>query len=223
MMLEPAIPSRPSVAKWAGLPWIRAGVVEIGGSTYPIDEALLYDSLPMPRTWHKDLMRSSPLRDRLLGVQMLGEDLPQLANCVDLDSSVKDIYGLPVARITYSLHAHERVASFYWGTKLREVMLAAGADRALFYPAGLPLTDNPTANNTRHILGTMRMGPDPASSVCDEFGRMHEVPNVIIGDGSVFPTSGAFNPTLTLMAVALRSATALAHGEGRARRGSGKA
>jgi len=219
MMLEPAVPSRPRVAKWAGLPWIRAGVVEVGGSTYPIDEALLYDSLPMPRTWHKDLMRSSPLRDRLLGVQMLGEDLPQLGNRVDLDSSVKDIYGLPVARITYSLHRHEKVASFYWGSKLREVMLAAGADRALFYPAGIPLTDNPTAKNTRHILGTLRMGDDPDRSVCDGFGRMHGAPNVVVGDGSVFPTSGAFNPTLTLMAVALRSATALAHGEGRAREG----
>jgi choline dehydrogenase-like flavoprotein len=48
---------------------------------------------------------------------------------------------------------------------------------------------------------------------------MHDVPNVIVADGSVFPTSGAFNPTLTIMAVALRSATALAHGDVQARRG----
>lgn len=50
---------------------------EIGGSAHLIDEALVYDSLPFPRTRQKELMRSSPLRDRLLGVQMLGEDLPQ--------------------------------------------------------------------------------------------------------------------------------------------------
>jgi choline dehydrogenase-like flavoprotein len=48
---------------------------------------------------------------------------------------------------------------------------------------------------------------------------MHDAPNVIVSDSSVFPTSGAFNPTLTIMAVALRSATALAHGDVQARRG----
>lgn len=53
----------------------------------------------------------------------------------------------------------------------------------------------------------------------DPFGRMHDAPNVVVCDGSVFPTSGAFNPTLTIMAVALRSATALAHGESAARAG----
>jgi choline dehydrogenase-like flavoprotein len=63
------------------------------------------------------------------------------------------------------------------------------------------------------------MGSDPARSVTDEFGRIHDAPNVVVADSSVFPTSGAFNPTLTIMAVALRSLTALAHGEDQARRG----
>jgi len=64
------------------------------------------------------------------------------------------------------------------------------------------------------------MGVDPETSVVDEFGRMHDAPNVVVCDGSVFPTSGAFNPTLTIMAMALRNATALAHGEAEAKRGA---
>ena len=102
VLMESCVP----ITRWAGLsgvPWLRGGVSEIGGTPYLIDEALVYDGLPfVPRSQHKDWMRSSPLRDRLLGVQMLGEDLPQLANRVDLDPGVRDVWGLPVARITYA-------------------------------------------------------------------------------------------------------------------------
>ena len=219
-MFEPCVPTR-DWAGWSGVPWLRGGVVEIGGSAYLLDEAKVYDEIPfLRRTRHKDLMRSSPLRDRLLAMQMLGEDLPQLANRVDLDPEVRDVYGLPVARITYSWHRHEKLASLYWGLRLRKVCQATGAERAFFYPAGLGLTRAEVAANTRHQSGTLRMGVDPETSVVDEFGRMHDAPNVVVCDGSVFPTSGAFNPTLTIMAVALRNATALAHGEAEAKCGA---
>ena len=218
-MLEPCVPTR-DWARWTGVAWLRGGVVEIGGSAYLLDEAKVYDELPFfRRARHKELMRSSPLRDRLLGVQMLGEDLPQLGNRVDLDPEVRDVYGLPVARVSYSWHRHEKLASLYWGLRLRKICQAAGAEWALFYPAGLGITALEEAVNTRHQSGTLRMGADPENSVVDEFGRMHDAPNVVVCDGSVFPTSGAFNPTLTIMAVAMRSATAIAAGEAAARTG----
>jgi choline dehydrogenase-like flavoprotein len=219
VMQEPCVPS----TEWSGrsrLPYLRGGVVEVAGAAGLIEEARLYDSLPfVRRASHKDWMRSSPLRDRMLAVQMLGEDLPQAANRVDLDPAVKDVWGLPVARVSHSLHAHEKWASLYWGLRLRRIMKAAGAETALFYPAGLGLVEDPTVNNTRHQSGTLRCGADPERSVTDAFGRFHRAPNVIACDSSVFPTSGAFNPTLTIMAVSLRAATALAHGESAARRG----
>jgi choline dehydrogenase-like flavoprotein len=217
-MLEPCLPRRDW--GWTGLPWFRGGVVEVGGSPRLIDEALIYDETPfLRRAKHKDLMRSSPLRDRLLGVQMLGEDLPQLANRVDLDPEVRDVYGLPVARVSFSWHRHEKVASLYWGLELRRICKATGAEHALFYPSNLGFSNAEEALQTRHQSGTLRMGSDPERSVVDAFGRMHDVPQVVVCDGSVFPTSGAFNPTLTIMAVAMRSATALAHGEEAARGG----
>jgi choline dehydrogenase-like flavoprotein len=56
------------------------------------------------------------------------------------------------------------------------------------------------------MLGTARMGNDPGTSVVDSFGRMHDVPNVFIADGSIFVTAGAVNPTPTISALALRVA-----------------
>jgi len=221
VMMEPCLPVTDSrLARFAGLPYLRGGVVEIGGSPQLIDEALAYDQVPfLRRARHKDWMRGSSLRDRLIGCQMLAEDLPQLANRVDLDPEVRDVYGLPAARVTYSPHRHELFASLHWARRLRAICRATGAERALVYPAALGLASDPTANNTRHVSGTLRMGDDPAASVCDGFGRMHDAENVVVCDGSLFPTSGAMNPTLTIMALALRNATALAHGEDAARRG----
>ncbi|NDJ91964.1 GMC oxidoreductase, partial [Mycolicibacter kumamotonensis] len=57
-----------------------------------------------------------------------------------------------------------------------------------------------------HNMGTCRMGSDPSTSVVNEFGQAHEVPNLFIADGSVFPTSGSENPTLTISALAIRQA-----------------
>ena len=59
-------------------------------------------------------------------------------------------------------------------------------------------------------MGTTRMGDDPATSVVDRWGRLHDVPNVIVADSSVFATSSGYGPTLTLVALAVRAARSLA-------------
>ena len=70
---------------------------------------------------------------------------------------------------------------------------------------------NPTqAPESRHVLGTTRMGSDPATSVVDAFGRMHGVENLVIADSSVFATGSGYGPTLTLVALAARAAGDLA-------------
>jgi len=67
-----------------------------------------------------------------------------------------------------------------------------------------------TAPASRHVMGTTRMGTDPATSVVDEVGRLHDIPNVVVADSSVFVTSAGYGPTLTLVALAARAAAALA-------------
>jgi choline dehydrogenase-like flavoprotein len=193
-------------AKTAGLPYLKGGICEVGGTLTLLAEAKAYAGIG--GVWgraHKDLMRGGTIRDHVAGISMIGEDLPQLANRVDLDPGIRDVYGFPVPRITYSPHAHELAASAYYQPKLQAICQAApGASTGLAFD-----TDAPTAGtlpSTKHVMGTARMGDSPASSVVDSFGRVHEVEGLVIADGSVFVSSGGFNPTLTIMALALRAA-----------------
>ena len=87
-------------------------------------------------------------------------------------------------------------------------MEAAGAKSITVRPL---MTDRSQHNTgaslmaTGHLMGTCKMGNDPKNSVVNQWGQAHDVPNLFIFDGSVFVTSGGFNPTGTLCAVALRS------------------
>jgi len=208
-------PERGAAAQAAGLPYLKGGICEVGGGLTLLTEAQIYASLP--NTWGtvlKNLMRTSIFRAHLAGLSMVGEDMPQEANVVDLDPTVRDVHGLPVPRITYSAHRHELVASAFYGPKLQAICQAApGAVASGTLPVGvLEETTggfgSPFAGpaSTAHIMVTARMGNDPAQSVTDPWGRLHDVDNVYLGDGSVFVTAGGFNPTLTIMALSLRMA-----------------
>ena len=157
----------------------------------------------------KAALRDLPLGQHLFGMIMQAEDAPQLTNVVDLDPTYKDVFGRPVARVTYANHAYELEArNFYVGT-MKEVVTNAGAKPGLVFttPCDIDLGGAPTS---RHVMGTLRMGADPATSVVDANGKFHEVDNLYACDGSVFPTSSGWNPTLTIMAVAAKIAHAMA-------------
>ena len=124
---------------------------------------------------------------------------PQLKNRVDLDPEVRDVYGLPVARITYENHAFELSARDFYIPKLLELLRAAGAQFGFIAPMDVP-------SSSRHILGTLRMGDNPQTSVCDRFGKFHDLENLYCADGAVFATSSGFNPTLTIQTLALHTA-----------------
>ena len=199
-----------AAARAAGLPWLRGGMVEHGGAALPVVEAKLY---PWGQK-HPALMRSSPMRDRLWAFTMQGEDLPQITNRVDLDPSVRDARGVPVARVTYRPHRHELAASAHHRTRLVEVLRTMGSTWTSVAtspaPRGRPGRDRISpVPDSRHVMGTTRMGDDPSTSVVDRFGRVHGLDNVIVADSSVFVTSAGYGPTLTLVALAARAATAL--------------
>jgi choline dehydrogenase-like flavoprotein len=208
-------PERGPAAQAAGVPYLKGGICEVGGGLTLLAEAGIYSSLP--GTWGtalKNLMRTSPFRAHLTALSMVGEDMPQLANRVDLDPKMRDVHRLAVPRITYSAHRHEVAASFFYGPKLQAICAASPGNVAnAFIPIAVIVEESggfgsPLAGpaSTAHIMGTARMGTDPATSVVDPFGRMHELDNVYVADGSVFVSSGGFNPTVTIMALALRMA-----------------
>ncbi|MFE7213271.1 GMC family oxidoreductase [Streptomyces sp. NPDC057611] len=130
------------------------------------------------------------------------EDLPEDHNEVVLDPAATDSDGIPVPRIRYTISENtDRMLKFHVDRAV-EAHLAAGATSVLPIPV--------VRESGWHLLGTTRMGADPATSVVDEYGRAHDVPNLFIIDGSVFVTSTGVNPTATIMAVALRSMRHLA-------------
>lgn len=205
-----------AAARAADLPWIRGGVVEHGSGAGPIQEAVEYPSGPD----HTAAMQASLLRRRLWVFTMQGEDLPQATNRIDLDPAIVDAWGFPAGRMTYSPHRHELVASDHFAPALEQVLRTAGAEwtaTATSPPVG-PLSGNGAAPETplgtapasRHIMGTCRMGSDPATSVVDPHGRFWDVDNMLCADSSVFATSAGYNPTLTLVALAHRAAALLA-------------
>jgi choline dehydrogenase-like flavoprotein len=159
-------------------------------------------------------MLSSMMRERLWAFTIQGEDLPQATNRVDLDPSVRDWRGFPAGRVTYEPHRHELVASEYYGPKLTEILTRAGAQWT-FTATSPPLPGSRGASispspNSKHVIGTCRMGTDPRTSVVDPWQRFHDVDNLVCTDSSVFPTSTGYGPTLTIVALAIRAARALA-------------
>jgi choline dehydrogenase-like flavoprotein len=142
---------------------------------------------------------------------MQGEDMPQVTNRVDLDPGVRDVWGFPVGRITYSSHRHDVACARHWAPRLEAVMREAGARGTAWVTSpGIPESMAPDMHPiSRHWMGTTRMGSDPAVSVCDPWQRLWDVDNVVVADSSVFPTASGYGPTLTIVALAIRAARAL--------------
>ncbi|MYH68655.1 MAG: GMC family oxidoreductase, partial [Gammaproteobacteria bacterium] len=108
-----------------------------------------------------------------------------------------DQYGLPVPVVHYDHHDNSRKLLRYGLDRGRRIYETLGAEQVVEMVDVFPAT---------HNMGTARMGDDPAASVCNRWGQAHELDNLFISDGSLFPTSGCANPTLTIIALALRQA-----------------
>ncbi|GAA4834389.1 hypothetical protein GCM10023310_09830 [Paenibacillus vulneris] len=122
------------------------------------------------------------------------EGLPSEHNTVTLDPEVKDHRGLPAARVSIEWLDNDIRLAGAARDKAAELMEASGARKVR---VGL--------NYGAHAMGTCRMGDDPDSSVVNEFGQTHDIPNLFICDTSVFVTGSGLNPTLTAMAIASRA------------------
>jgi len=125
--------------------------------------------------------------------------LPYEENYLDLDPSVRDPLGFPVCRITADYKENERKVTAFIQDKMAEWYRAAGAIETERSPLG-------TMGPTTHAYGGTRMGDNPETNVVNRWGFSHEVPNLGILGASVMGTSGSRNPTLTVQALAWRTA-----------------
>jgi len=153
-------------------------------------------TIPGWGTEHKT--RVKEMFSHRVGLASDGEQLPEESNQVKLDPSIKDNYGIPVPQIVNTHGDNDLAMIKAISLRLREILEAAGAKEVH--------VEKITAGASSHYLGTCRMGKDPKTSVVDPWCRTHDVPNLFIGDGSVFVTVGAVNPALTISSLATRTA-----------------
>jgi len=160
---------------------------------------------PLPQLWANTQSTSHGLwGDRLMtamedynhnvGLKIVGEMLPQERNRVTLADD-KDQYGLPIARVEYAWCDNDKALIAH---SLRFMTRALQA---------IDATDIwEQTDDTCHLNGTVRMGSDPRTSVVDSDCRSWDIRNLFVCDGSVFPTVGGVNPSLTIQALACRTA-----------------
>ncbi len=144
--------------------------------------------------WGQRLLDEMEKYNHHVGLKIVGECLPQERNRVTLTDE-KDQYGLPVPRITYSFCDNDKKLIGHSLSFMRRALDAAGATE---------IWDE--TDDTCHLNGTARMGADPRTSVVNADCRSWDIPNLWICDGSVFPTVGGVNPSLTIQAIACRTA-----------------
>jgi choline dehydrogenase-like flavoprotein len=170
-----------------------------GTKKYPHKLGLV-QSLPVPgprmiakaTTKHLPLPVAHFLRSRMVPLAGIVEDLPDPANRVEIDPSGQ-------ARLQHRFGAYDMARGSQLGRLMARILKSAGA---LYCSVKSFASDEHVA----HQCGTLRFGTDPAHAVVDADGRMFGQPNLLVVDGSVFPTSLGVGPALTIMANALRVA-----------------
>jgi choline dehydrogenase-like flavoprotein len=152
-----------------------------------------------PGAWGREFTTALDSYENMAGMWIVGEDMPQEKNRITL-SSAKDKHGMPVANVHFDDHPNDvamRNHAYKQGSAIYE---AVGATRTF------PTTPYPSTHN----LGTNRMSEKARDGVVNTWGQAHDVKNLFVSDGSVFTTGGAENPTLTIVALAMRQADYIA-------------
>jgi choline dehydrogenase-like flavoprotein len=172
-------------AKWAAMP--------LGGPLITLEECAMGRDDVWGADFHSNMRRWF---GHTFFWGMMADDLPVETNTVTLDEQLTDADGIPAPKVTYTVSENSRQILEFNMARAREALEAAGAIETM---------SNVVRETGWHLLGTARMGNDPATSVVDPWGRSHDVANLYIIDGSVFVTGGGLNPTATICALALRS------------------
>jgi choline dehydrogenase-like flavoprotein len=142
---------------------------------------------------------------RAIHVQGPVQEIPSPQGRVTIDPTVRDRFGIPVARFSGTQHPQTLRSIHFIHERCRDWLGASGAQKIW---GSTPQA--PYLSAGQHQAGTCRMGNDPASSVCDSYGAVHEHENLFVVDASLHVTNGGFNPALTIMALAFRSARKIA-------------
>ena len=150
-----------------------------------------------PGGWGRDFTSAIDLYDHMTCVWVCGEDQAMADNRITLHATEKDQYGLPVPVVTKTYTANDDRLASHGLKQWRALSEAVGAKRVIDmppYPAS-------------HNMGTNRMSEKARDGVVNRHGQAHDIKNLFVSDGSQFTSSGACNPTLTIVALAIRQAS----------------
>jgi choline dehydrogenase-like flavoprotein len=153
-----------------------------------------------PGDWGRQFAEAMDHYDRMAGMWLVGEDMPQEKNRITLHPTEKDQYGLSVPNVHFDDHPNDIAMREHAYKQGVAVYQAVGAKRAFKTPP-YPST---------HNLGTNRMSESPRDGVVNKNGQTHDIKNLFVSDGSQFTSGAAENPTLTIVALAIRQADYIA-------------
>jgi choline dehydrogenase-like flavoprotein len=159
-----------------------------------------YPLVGLPYMWGRDLADILDNYRNIAGIFINGEDMPRATNRITLSGDVKDSLGIPVANVHVDEHGNDSAMRAHAQQQARKLYEAVGARKVVF------TRQTPGTHN----MCTARMSRDPRDGVCDANGRTHDIGNLFISDGSAMSTSTSANPTLTIVALALRQAEFIA-------------
>jgi len=195
-----------TIDEWADDNFDHTGLGFIGGTSlhvhtelHPIDAASIPGFGRTPAwgsKWKRFIHESAA---RYTSAYLQTSSFPYESTFLDLDDAIRDPLGDPVCRVTSAPKENETRAVLYAQKKLEEWYRAAGAADVFMAPPQVP-------GLSTHAFGGTRMGDNPETNVADRWGFAHEVPNLGILGASLMGTSGARNPTLTVQALAWRTA-----------------
>jgi gluconate 2-dehydrogenase alpha chain len=178
----------------AGVVW-GSPVLSVTGDLQPIEAFHLMP--PEGPRWGRELKEW--LRDnyrRLHRMYSQTSSFPSPRHFCDLDPEIKDPHGLPVLRITHDWDDIDVRTVEYLSTIKHRIADEMGVLERWQDPA------RPPYHMSTHDVGVHRMGEDPAASVTDVHGEVHGCPGLYAIGGGMFPSYGAYNPTLTIQALA---------------------
>lgn len=163
--------------------------------TLPFSPDVLIN-LTMNGKWGTEVTNIMKDYRHLAGLMAFGEDLADPENRITLHPTKKDKAGLPVPVVRYKNHANSIAMAQYAQKRSEDLYKALGAKNTVSGNL-IPST---------HNMGVARMGHDPGTSVTNTWGQTHDIDNLFVSDGSLFPSAGSANPTLTIIALVLRQA-----------------
>ncbi len=135
-----------------------------------------------------------------MGMVGFGECLPYKHNRVTINKNVTDIFGIPVLHIDVSWGENEKKMIRDMAVSAGEMMEASGAKNISTFAR-----EDRVPGYGIHEMGGARMGSDAKQSVLNQFQQSHDIKNLFVMDAAGFPSGACQNPTLTIMAMAVRS------------------